>query len=188
MWFNLEIDVEGIFVVGVLHPGSFIGLDATSIIDGTKIVIDKPSAVDFRLSALDLAYPHLEAIKRVNLPDYAVSGTLFNRTEADLVLFESGFDRGRGFEMTVLVQKKYEGLIAYLSEVWPSTFNKFTKLSFSFDSIEGKKIPDALRSALEGPEMPSVLICDNTVFAEVRRDPDVGEPDGMVRRPYLRRV
>ena len=84
MWFNLEIEVSGIFVVGVLHPDGFIGRDATQVIDRNRIVIDRPSTVDLRLNALDLGYPHFEAIELLNMDDYTVSGTLFNPVEADL--------------------------------------------------------------------------------------------------------
>lgn len=186
MWFNLEVKVEGIHVIGVLHPKGLMGFATTSIKD-KMIIIDSPYAVNLRMDALDLGYVHREAMNSAGFSSYQVSGTLFNETQARAALFESGFGQIGDFRAIVLLQEKYQELAPFLDELWGATFGPI-KLSFSFKAIPADQISDTIREGLDGDEMPSIVICDDTVFGDIRSELGAVEPYGLVRRPYFRRI
>ena len=184
MWFNLDVKVEGIHVVGVLHPKGLMGLGTISIKDKTVIVED-PSAVNLRLDALDLGYAHREAMNAAGFPDHPVSGTLFNAAQARRAMVEGGFENT--FEAVVLLQEKYQGLQDPLGGMWNETFSQL-KLSFSFIVVPADRISDTIRKGIGGDKVPSLVICDDTVFGVVRSQFETVEPYGLIRRSYFRRV
>jgi hypothetical protein len=189
MWFNLKIEVDGIYVVGVLHPNGLIGFETTSISEG-NIILDKLSAINLRLDALDLGYHHRLTIESARISGYTISGTLYNEEQARLALYESGAPINIGFEVIVLVQREYRQLANFLIEgegEWVQTFG-LLELSFTFEMMDADSISYALRVGLSRDKLPSLVICDNHVLDTLRNDPVVGEPDGIVRFPFFRRV
>ncbi|AOY59395.1 DUF6519 domain-containing protein [Desulfococcus multivorans] len=192
MWFNIEFEAieipDGIDVVGVLHPGSFMGFKITSK-ENTTITIENLPAVNSRLTAFDIAYGHRQAIQDAGISGYTVSETLLDRDRARSELLESGFDRDGDFGVNVLVQDEYERLAAVIIKEWQTTFDGFG-LSFSLDTAAGEGIPDVLRAGNIDEDKPpiSIVICDSNVLDTIRRQPELGEPDGIIRNPFFKRV
>jgi hypothetical protein len=186
MWFNLEIReipiIEGIYVVGVLHPKGLIGLGTTSL-EGAKIIIKDQDAIKLRLNALDLGYDHQKVIDEANMGGYIVSGTSFNPVQARHNLSESGFDQGDGFKVDVFIQKEYRTLADNIQQHWKELFNFTLNLNFP------DNILNALEEGLEADNLPGIIICDDKVLQTLlQQQKGVGGPDGIIRYPFFRRV